>query len=375
MSKDYYDILGVKKNASQEEIKHAFRKLAHEHHPDKNGSNGDKFKEANEAYQTLGNEQKRKQYDQFSAQGGSVFGGGGFNYQDFARASARGGNPFGSAQGGFGGFSQGNVNFDFGDLGDLGDVFGSFFGDNGGSQTRQAKGADIETRLDITFEEAVFGVEKNIELSKRVTCHHCQGQGAEPGSKINNCKTCGGSGRVSAVQQTILGTFQIQRVCSACQGEGRTYEKKCSRCTGSGVEYGTEKIKVKIPAGLEDGQQLRLAHQGEANPKGLAGDLYINIRVRPNPDFRRVGDDIRSDYHISIAQASLGDKIEIKTVDGHVNLKIPAGTQSHSEFKLTGKGVPHLRSRGRGDHLVKIIIDIPKNLSKKQRKLIEELGI
>ncbi|OGY43226.1 MAG: molecular chaperone DnaJ [Candidatus Buchananbacteria bacterium RIFCSPHIGHO2_02_FULL_40_13] len=371
MSKDYYDILGVKKNASQDEIKKAFRKLAHEHHPDKNGGSGDKFKEVNEAYQTLGNEQKRKQYDQF---GSSFSNGNGFNYQDFARASARGGQDgFG-----FGNFSaKGGPAFgrDFGDLGDLGDIFNSFFSARSGSNTSQARGADIETRLDITFEEAVFGTEKNIELSKRVICRHCRGQGAEPDSKINTCKTCGGSGRVSSSQQTILGTFQIQSVCSTCQGEGKIYEKKCSHCNGSGAEYGTEKIKVKIPAGLEDGQQLRLSQKGEASPKGLAGDLYINIRVRPSPDFRRVGDDIKSDYHLSIAQASLGDKIEIKTVNGPVNLKIPAGTQSQTEFKLGGQGVPHLRSRGRGDHLVRVIVDIPKNLSKKQRKLIEELGI
>ena len=369
MAKNYYEVLGVKKDASQDEIKKAFRKLAHEHHPDKNGGNGDKFKEANEAYQTLGNEQKRRQYDQF----GSAFsGGGGFNYQDFARASARGGqengNPFGSAQGGFGNFSQGNVNFDFGDLGDLGDIFGSFFSAQGGSafggsgsRNSQQRGADIETRLDIDFKEAVFGVEKNLELSKRVICRHCQGQGAEPGSKINNCKTCGGRGRVSSVQQTILGTFQTQSICPACHGEGKTYEKKCSHCSGSGVEYGTEKIKVKIPAGIEDGQQLRLSQKGEPNPKGSAGDLYINIRVRPSVDFRREGDDIKSDYHISFSQAVLGDKVEIKTVDGLVNLKIPAGTQSQTEFKLGGKGAPHLRSRGRGDHLVKIIVDIPNN--------------
>lgn len=366
MAKDYYDILGVKKDASADEIKKAFRKLAHEHHPDKESGNNDKFKEINEAYQTIGNEQKRKQYDQF----GSSFGGGqnGFNYQDFARA--QGGNPFGQ-----GGFSQGNVNFDFGEMGDLGDIFGSFFGGNSRSQNRQTRGSDLETDVSITFEESVYGVEKDIELSKRVVCKHCSGNGAEPGSKINNCNNCGGTGKISSVQQTILGAFQAQRICSNCHGEGKTYEKKCKSCNGAGVEYGTEKIKVKIPAGIEHGQQIRLSGKGESSPKGVAGDLYINIKVNRSHKFQRVGDDIKSDYHISISQAILGDKVEIETVDGLVSLKIPAGTQSHTNFKLSGKGVPHLRSRGRGDHFIQVIIDIPKSLNRKQRKLIEESGL
>jgi len=364
MAKDYYDILGVKKGATADEIKKAFRKKAHEHHPDKAGGNNDKFKEINEAYQTIGNEQKRKQYDQF----GSTGGAGGFNYSDFARA--QGGNPFGQ-----GGFSQGNVNFDFGDLGDLGDVFGSFFGGSNKSQTRQARGADIETEINITFEESVFGIEKNIELSKRIICGHCHGNGGEPGSKIRDCVDCQGTGKVSSIQQTILGAIQTQRICTKCQGEGKIYDQKCQICSGTGVEYGSEKIKVMIPAGIENGQQIRLTGKGEPSPKGTAGDLYINIKVSRSPKFKRAGDDIRSDYHISVSQAILGDKVEIETVDGHVSLKIPAGTQSHTSFKLAGKGVPHLRSRGRGDHFVQIIINIPKNLDRKQRKLIEELDI
>lgn len=371
MSKNYYDILGVKKTATQDEIKKAFRKLAHEHHPDKAGGNNDKFKEINEAYQTIGQAEKRKQYDQFSSRGGSAFGGGFSNYQDFARASS-GGNPFSS-----GGFSHTNVNFDFGDLGDLGDVFGSFFSGqgDGGSGRHSNKGADIETELGITFEESVAGAEKNIELSKKIICTHCQGQGAEPGTKINTCGNCGGRGKVSAIQQTILGNFQTQKICSICQGEGKSYEHKCKTCQGTGVAYGSEKIKIKIPAGIEDGQQIRLSHKGEPNPKGQDGDLYINIKVYKSHKFHRVGDDIKNDYHISITQAVLGDKVEIETIDGRVNLKIPAGTQSHSQFKLSGQGVPHLRSRGRGDHFVQIIVDIPKSLNKQQRKLIEEIGI
>jgi len=362
MSNDYYKILGVDKNASQDEIKKAFRKLAHQHHPDKGGGDDTKFKEANEAYQTLGNEQKRKQYDQF----GSAGGAGGFNYSDFA--NAQGGSPFGS-----GGFSQGNVNFDFGDLGDL---FGGMFGGSrGGGSGQQTRGASIETELSIDFEESVFGVEKNINLSKKIICDHCKGNMAEPGSKINTCKKCGGSGKISSVQQTILGTFQTQSVCPDCRGEGKSYEKKCSKCGGSGVEYGNEQIKIKIPAGIENGQQIRLTGKGEPSPRGIAGDLYINIIVKPSKKFKRVGDNIRSDYHISIAQASLGDKVEVETVDGNVSLKIPAGTQSHTEFKLSDRGVPHLRARGRGDHLVKVIVDIPRGLKRKEKKILEDLGI
>ncbi len=357
MAKNYYDILGVKKEATQDEIKKAFRKKAHEHHPDKESGDADKFKELNEAYQTIGNEQKRKQYDQF--------GSAGANYQDFSRS--QGGNPFGQ-----GGFSQSNVNFDFGDLGD---VFGSFFGGGSGAKTQSSRGADIETQITIDFHESIFGIEKNIELSKKITCHHCHGNGAEPGSKISDCHDCNGTGKISSVQQTMLGAFQTQRICPNCQGEGKTYEKKCKTCSGSGTEYGTEKIKVMIPAGIEDGQQIRLSGKGESSPKGVAGDLYINIRVISSQKFQRVGDDIKSDYHISVSQAILGDKIDIETVDGSVTLKIPAGTQSHTIFKLADKGVPHLRARGRGHHFVQVIIDIPKSLDKKQRKLLDELGI
>ena len=259
-------------------------------------------------------------------------------------------------------------------MGDLGDVFGSFFG-GGRSESRQARGADIETELNISFEESVFGVEKDIQLSKKITCHHCQGNGAEPGSKISDCVNCHGTGKISSVQQTILGAFQSQRICPTCQGDGKKYDKKCKVCSGAGVEYGSEKMKVVIPAGIENGQQIRLSGKGEANPKGVAGDLYINIRVAKNPKFQRVGDDIKSDYHISVNQAIFGDKIEVETVDGLVTLKIPAGTQSHTTFKLADKGVPHLRSRGRGDQYVLVIVDIPKNLNRQQRKLLEEISI
>jgi len=367
MAKDYYDILGVAKGASQDDVKKAFRKLAHEHHPDKGNGNADKFKEINEAYQTLGDQTKRKQYDTFGSAGGQ----GGFNYQDFARSQGQGGSPFG----------QGNVNFDFGDLGDIGDIFGSFFGGGTRAEARQAThGQNIQAEMSISFEESVFGVEKTIDLSKAVSCDHCHGNGAEPGSKINDCKTCSGSGQISKIQQTMLGNFQTQSVCPECRGEGKQYEKKCSKCSGSGVAQGKERIKIKIPAGIESGQSIRLAGKGGAasggaagQPRGSAGDLYINVQVQASRKFKRAGDNIVSSHHISFKQAVFGDKIDVETVDGKVKLKIPEGTQSHTEFKLRGKGVPHLRSRGRGDYIVNVIVDVPKNLSRKEKKLIENL--
>lgn len=366
MAKDYYDILGVSKSASQDDIKKAFRKLAHEHHPDKGNGNADKFKEINEAYQTLGNEGKRKQYDQF----GQSFGHGGangFNYQDFARQ--QGGNPFGQ-----GGFSQGGVNFDFGDLGDLGDIFGSFFG-GGGSRKQSTRGRDIEMEMTIDFEEAVFGTEKNIDLAKKIVCDRCGGNGAEPGSKVNTCKTCGGRGRVSKIQQTIFGNFQAESVCPDCHGEGQSYEKKCSQCHGSGTVSGSEKIKIKVPAGIVAGQSIKLTSKGEAGPQGHNGDLYIRVKIHASREFKREGDEILTEEHISVKQAILGDKIEVETVDGPVRLKIPEGTQSHSKFRIREKGVPHLNRRGRGDHIVEIIVDIPRGLSRAKAKQLEDLGI
>ncbi len=238
MAKDYYNILGVGKSASQDDIKKAFRKLAHEHHPDKKTGDEVKFKEINEAYQVLGNADKRKQYDQYGQtfSGAGSSGGGGFG--------GRGGNPFGQGFGGFNqGFQQGNVNFDFGDLGDMGDLFGSFFG--GGRPTHNA-GRDLETEITIEFLESVFGVEKTIDLNKKIKCEHCSGSGAEPGAKINTCKTCNGSGRAVKIHQTILGRMQMQGVCDDCSGEGKIPEKKCSKCSGAGHVSGRDKIGWKF---------------------------------------------------------------------------------------------------------------------------------
>ncbi|MEI6627019.1 MAG: molecular chaperone DnaJ [bacterium] len=371
MAKDYYDILGVKKGATQEEIKAAFRKAAHEHHPDKQGGSDVKFKELNEAYQTLGHADKRRQYDQFgkSAGGGGGAGhgagAGGFNYQDFSR----GGNPFGQ---------QGGVNFDFGDLGDLGDIFGSFFGGGagGGRPSRRAtKGQDIEVELVIDFEESVFGVEKVLDLDKKNTCDRCQGSGGEPGKNVSKCNTCGGIGYVTRIQQTMLGNFQTQQVCPDCNGEGKKFDQRCQECHGLGVVHGSEKIKVKIPGGISDGQSIKLDGKGESIKGGKNGDLYIAVKVRASKIFERDGDDIYSEHHISIYQAIAGDKVEVETVDGPVVMKIPEGTQSNTKFKLSDKGVPHLRQHGRGDHIVTVVVDIPKRLGNKEKQILKDLKI
>jgi len=362
MSKDYYDILGVSKSASAEEIKSAFRKKAHEHHPDK-GGNAEKFKELNEAYQVLGNVEKRQRYDQFGSAAFNQGSGDGFN--------------------GFSGFQNGaGMNFDFEDLGDMfggfGDIFG-FGGDSSGRRggaKRQTRGHDLEMSLSLDFLEAAFGTEKEISFSKNVVCHRCQGNGAEPGVKIETCGICHGSGRVSRVQRTILGNIQTQSSCTACDGEGKIYSQKCGQCAGSGTHRESVKLKVRIPAGIGDGESIRLNSQGEAGQKGApAGDLYLRIKLIPHKKFIRDGYDVRTEEIINIKQAILGGKIEVSTVHGSLQLKIPEGTQSGTVFKLKEKGIPRLHNRGTGDHFVKVIVKIPMGLNKKQKQVLEELGI
>lgn len=361
MSKDYYSVLGVSKTASQAEIKKAFRGLAHKHHPDK-GGDVNKFKELNEAYQILGNDQKRKQYDQF---GSAAFSGGG----------APGGFDFSGFQ--QGGFSGGNMDFeDLGDIfGGLGDMFG--FSSGRSSRSRPSRrGSDMEAILSIDFLEAVFGVTKEILLEKNVKCSKCNGNGAEPGTKIEKCKTCNGKGKVLKAQRTIFGTMQVEAVCPDCQGEGESYTKKCSKCNGSGIHKGEEKIKVKVPAGIDNGEAIRLAGKGNAGAKGSAsGDFILRIRVNPSKDFERDLYDIHTKKSISVKQAILGDKIDIKTVHGDVTLKVPEGTQSGTIFKLRGKGIKKLRGVGDGDHFVKLIVNIPKSISRKDKKVLEDLNI
>ncbi len=362
MSKDYYNILGVDKNASQDEIKKAFRKKAHEYHPDKKTGNEAKFKEVNEAYQVLGDAKKRAQYDQFGSAFENGQAGGGYSgfegFRDFS------------------GFANG-FNVDMDDLGDIFGGIGDIFGFGGGrGRKRQSRGADLQTILSISFQEAVFGTEKEVSLRKEVACEKCQGSGAEPGAKIETCSTCKGSGRVTKVQRTILGNIQAQTVCPDCNGEGKTVSKKCPNCNGSGTEQKQVKLKIKIPAGIDNGETIRLSGQGGAGPKGSsAGDLYIQVQVENDKRFERRGYDIYSKKEISFTQAALGDKIEVETVEGTVKLKIPEGTQSGTIFKLRGKGIEKLRSSGKGDHFVEIVVVTPKNLTKKQKSLLKELSI
>ena len=357
MSKrDYYEVLGVSKDASADEIKKAFRKAAVQHHPDKEGGDETKFKEINEAYEVLKDSQKRQRYDQFGHAG--VGGnGGGFS-----------GNPFE----GFGGFNGQNVHFDFGD-GGLGDIFGQFFGGGAGQQQRGPKrGRDVETTLNLTFEEAVFGVERSVELDMDDECSHCKGTTVEPGYSMKTCPTCQGAGQQQRVMNTIFCQIQQALICETCRGTGQVPEKVCTVCKGKGTERNRQSITLKVPAGIDDGATIRLTGRGEAVGGGTRGDLYVNIRVKAHKKFTREGDIILSDEHISMVQAALGTEIDVETVDGVVRMKVPAGTQSGTDFKLTAHGVPHLRGSARGAHIVRIVVDTPTKLTKKQKDLLEQ---
>jgi molecular chaperone DnaJ len=369
MSKDYYNLLGVSKNASVEEIKQAFRKKAHQYHPDKIGGNAEKFKEINEAYQVLGNAERKKQYDQFGTTfenlGGQQAYEAGFDWSDLFRQGASG-------------FRTSGFNFDFTDLSDIfEDFFGATSRSNYGSRgaKHSQKGQDLEISLMINFEEAIFGTEKVLDISKQVICDKCSGNGAEPDTKIITCKTCGGSGQIVKTQQTFFGAFRTAAVCQSCHGEGKMAEKKCTNCHGSGVVQGKERIRVKIPAGINNNETIRLSQKGEAgNLGGKSGDLYINVRVLPHADFQRTGDNIYTKKDISFSQAVLGDKVRIKTLDGEVKVKIPAGTPAGKQFILKGKGSYKLHGRGRGDLIVEVKVNVPANLTREQKRLVEELG-
>lgn len=353
--RDYYEVLGVNKSASDDEIKKAFRKAAVQHHPDKEGGDEAKFKEINEAYEVLKDKQKRQRYDQFGHAGVGGANGGG-----------AGGNPFG----GFNGQGQ-SVHFDFGG-GDFGDIFSSFFG--GGSQAQRGprRGRDVETQMTLTFEEAVFGVERKIELNMDDECSHCNGTTVEPGHSLKTCPTCKGSGQQIRVMNTIFGAIQQAATCEACGGTGKVPEVVCSVCRGRGTERRKQEMTIKIPAGIDDGATIRLRERGEAIGGGDRGDLYVNIRVKAHKKFTREGDIILSEEHVSMVDAALGTEIEVETVDGTVRMKVPAGTQSGTDFKLSGHGVPHLRGDSRGAHIVSLVVDTPTRLSKKQKELLEE---
>ncbi|MFO8016714.1 MAG: molecular chaperone DnaJ [Candidatus Woesearchaeota archaeon] len=358
MSKDYYEILGVSRDASKEDIKKAYKKLAKKYHPDINKDDPDaekKFKEINEAAAVLGDDQKRQQYDQHGTADFSGFqgGGGGFDFSDFMRDTE-----------GFG--------FDFES------IFESFFGGGGmfgGGRGRRGprRGSDLVYDMEITLEEAAFGAEKEIKVPKMSRCEKCGGKGAANDSDIVTCDECGGRGAVRHTKRTPFGMFATTGPCRKCSGEGSIVKDPCPECGGSGLVEKSENIKVEIPAGVADGMRLRVAGGGEAGPKGgPSGDLFVGVHVKPHKTFRRKGDDIEMDLPISFAQACLGDEVEVPTLDSKATMKIPAGTQTNTVFKLRGKGIPNLRGYGKGDEKVKVIVEVPKKLSKRQKELLKE---
>lgn len=348
----YYDILGVKKDASEKEINRAYRKLAAKYHPDINHEPGaeEKFKKINEAHEVLSDPQKRAQYDQFGSAGPNAGAGQGF--------------------GGFGG-QQG-----YGDFtgGDFGDIFSQFFGGGGRRQadpTAPRQGRDLQYSMTLDFMDAVFGKTTTIKYERDAQCDVCKGSGAKPGKSPETCSRCHGSGVILTVRRTPLGNIQTQTTCPECNGTGKLIkpEDQCTKCHGSGHIHERHELEVKVPAGIDDGQQMRLEHQGDVGENGGPyGDLYIVFRVTPSREFRRDGSTIYVDQDISFAQAALGDEVKVKTVHGDVNLKIPAGTQSETNFRLRGKGVPHLNGNGNGDEHVTVHVHTPKSLNKRQKE-------
>ena len=367
--KDYYETLGVQKTATDEELKKAYRKLAKKYHPDANPDNKAeaeaKFKEVNEAYEVLSDSQKRKMYDQFGTVDPQGFGGGA-------------GGPFG---GGY--YSYTSSGFDgFSDFGDLGDIFSSFFG--GGARTGGArqqtrgprKGADLNLNLEITFEEAFLGVEKEITITRPETCTVCKGSGARPGTTVTKCPTCNGTGSVRQVQNTILGQMQTTRTCTACHGTGEVIKEPCDNCKGKGTVRKQAKIKVKIPAGIDDNQTVVLRGEGEPGEKGgPKGDLYITVRVRRSNVFTRQGTNVLCEVPITITQATLGAELKIPMVDGTTEkFTIPDGTQTGTKFTIKEKGFKSLNSATVGNFVFTVVVQTPRKLNKEQRELLEKLA-
>ncbi|MES2224512.1 MAG: molecular chaperone DnaJ [Patescibacteria group bacterium] len=345
MSKDYYEILGVSKTASKDEIKKAFHKLAHKHHPDKNGGDDKKFKEANEAYQVLSDDSKRAQYDQFGSAGPSMGGGGqggGFEGFDFSQFT----------QGGF----------------DMGDIFGDLFGGGG---RRSQRGADLQTSISLDFKDAVFGVEKEIRITKPSACNTCHGNGAEPGTELHTCDNCKGSGVIKTVQRTILGSIATNQVCPKCDGSGKIPKVACHTCKGKGVVNEARTIKISVPSGIQNGETLRLHEMGEAMKGSPSGDLYVRILVAPHKTIVRQQYDLVSSLNIKLTDALLGAEHVVETLDGPVKATIPAGTKVGDTVTLKQHGVPH--GSKRGNFIIKLNITLPEKLSKHAKEMIEAL--
>ena len=363
--RDFYEVLGVNKNATDDELKKAYRKLAKKYHPDANPDNKKeaeaKFKEVNEAYETLSNPEKRRMYDQFGPDGPQGFGGAG-------------GNGF---------YSQGFDGFNMGDFGDLGDIFSSFFGGGFGGNGRTSraksgpsKGASLRYDIEITFEEAFLGVEKEISFNREETCNTCHGTGAKPGTKVENCSMCNGTGQISQTQTTILGQMQTTRTCPNCHGEGKVIKEPCETCRGKGKVKKATKIKVKIPAGIDDNQTVILRGEGAAGNKGgEKGDLFITVHVKKHSIYTRKQNNVYCDIPVTITQATLGANLEIPMVDGtKEKCKIPEGTQTDTKFRIKGKGFKNPNSGYAGDFIFTVVVRTPKRLTKEQRELMEKLA-
>ena len=365
--KDYYKTLGVDKTASKEDIKKAFHKLAHQFHPDKNKNDptaGQKFKEASEAYTVLSDDAKRKQYDTFGSAGpggagfnggGGFNGGAGFNPQDFGGFD-------------FSGFQQGQGGVEF----DLGDIFGDFFGGGRARQAREQRGQDISVDITISFDESIFGAEKDLTVTKPSKCHTCNGSGAAANSGMETCKKCHGKGKITEARRSFIGVFQSTRVCDVCHGMGQVPKVPCPTCGGSGVEDRRQEISVAIPSGIEDGQMIRLTGMGEAVPFGVSGDLYVKVHVRSHQFIRKDGQNLVTELGIKLTQALTGGGVTLRTLEGDLELKIPEGTNNGDVLRVGGKGVPNERGR-RGDLLVKIHVEMPKRLSRSAQKIIDQL--
>ncbi len=351
MAKDYYKTLGVSQNASQEEIKKAYKNLAKKYHPDINKSDptaSEKFKEINEAASVLGDEKKRAQYDRFgTASEGFGAGSSGFDFSDF-------------------GFSDFGFDFE--------DIFDTFFSRGFGRRSRGPKrGADLRYDLEITLEESASGAKKTIVVPRMEKCPECSGTGAEKGSEISKCDRCNGAGRIRETRRTPFGLFSTTAACPKCRGEGTVIEKPCSECDGTGRVHKERKIEINIPKGIDHGNELRIPGGGEAGIKnGTAGDLYIVIHIKPHDTFQRKGNDLYCEVPVSFAQAALGSEIEVPTLDGKAKLKIPPGTQTGTVFRMKGKGIPSLNSFGAGSQNVEIVIQTPRKLTKKQKELLHE---
>jgi molecular chaperone DnaJ len=357
--KDYYQVLGVAKNASQPEIKKAYRKLAQKYHPDANPgdtSAEDRFKEISAAYDVVGDEEKRKSYDQVREMAASGVGGG----------FPGGGFPGGGFPGG------GRVRVeDLGDLGDLGDLFGGLFGGTrrgGGGGRRAQRGADLETEVRLSFADAMAGTTVPVRIDGPAPCPRCGGSGAEPGTSVTTCPQCGGSGQVQVNQ----GLFAVAQTCPTCHGSGRVVQTPCTECHGSGSVRQTRSFQVKIPAGVKDGARIRLAGRGEpGGPGGAPGDLFVAVRVARHPIFSRKGNDLTLQLPVTFAEAALGANVSVPTLNGQVTLKVPGGTQNGRTFRIRGKGVP--RKGGHGDLLVTVQVDVPKRLSREEKQLLKQL--